>query len=61
MGHDYKLTSIVLVYNGEPLLEECLDSLVNQTLDGLEILLINDASTDNSLEICRFCHRQAEK
>ena len=60
MGHDYKLTSIVLVYNGEPLLEECLDSLVNQTLDGLEILLINDASTDNSLEICRRYERDYE-
>ncbi|WP_296803455.1 glycosyltransferase family 2 protein [uncultured Methanobrevibacter sp.] len=49
----YKLTAIVLVYNGEPDLEPCLESLVNQTLDGLEILLINDASTDDSLSICR--------
>lgn len=49
----YGLTAIVLVYNGEPYLEDCLNSLVNQTLDNLEILLINDVSTDNSLSICK--------
>lgn len=49
----YGLSAIVLVYNGEPYLEKCLNSLVNQTLDNLEILLINDASTDNSLSICK--------
>lgn len=50
---EYKLTAIVLVYNGEKYLEECIDSLVNQTLDGLEIILVNDASTDDSLSICK--------
>ena len=49
---EYKLTAIVLVYNGERYLRPCLDSLVNQTIDDLEILLINDASTDDSLSIC---------
>lgn len=49
----YNLTAIVLVYNGEPYLERCIQSLVDQTLDDLEILLINDASTDDSLSICR--------
>ncbi len=53
MSYDYNVTAVVLVYNGQPYLEACLDSLVNQSLEGLEILLINDASTDNSLEICR--------
>ena len=50
---DYALTAIVLVYNGELYLEDCLNSLINQTLDNLEILLINDASTDDSLSICK--------
>ena len=49
----YGLTAIVLVYNGGSYLEKCLYSLVNQTLDNLEILLINDASTDNSLSVCK--------
>ena len=52
-NEQYNLTAIVLVYNGEPYLEDCLESLVNQTIEGLEILLINDASTDDSLSICR--------
>jgi glycosyltransferase involved in cell wall biosynthesis len=49
----YKLSAIVLVYNGEKYLNDCLDSLVEQTLDSLEIILVNDASTDDSLSICR--------
>lgn len=51
--YEYKLSSIVLVYNGGKYLRPCLDSLVNQTLDGLEIILINDKSTDYSLDICK--------
>jgi glycosyltransferase involved in cell wall biosynthesis len=52
-NENYKLSSIVLVYNGEKYLRECLDSLVNQTLDNMEIILVNDASTDDSLAICK--------
>ncbi len=52
IGKDYKVTAIVLVYN-DLYLEKCLESLVNQTLDDLEILLVNDASIDDSLSICR--------
>ena len=49
----YVLSAIVLVYNGLPYLEECINSLVNQTLDNMEILLMNDASTDDSLSVCK--------
>ncbi len=55
--YEYKLTAVVLVYNGMPYLRRCLESLVNQTLDGLEIILINDVSTDDSLSICREFER----
>lgn len=48
-----KLSAIVLVYNGAGYLSGCLDSLVNQTLDDMEIILVNDASTDDSLSICK--------
>lgn len=54
----YALTAIVLVYNGEPYLDNCLNSLVNQTLDNLEIILINDASTDDSLITCKKYEKQ---
>lgn len=42
---------LVPVYNVEKYLPECLDSLVNQTLKDIEIICINDGSTDESLEI----------
>lgn len=46
-----KVSIIVPVYNTEKYLKKCLDSLVNQTLDDIEILIVNDGSTDNSQEI----------
>lgn len=53
MTNEYKLSVVVLVYNTEYYLEECLDSLVNQTMDDMEIICVNDESTDNSLNILR--------
>ena len=44
---------IVPVYNVEQYLQRCLDSLVNQTYYNIEIILINDGSTDNSLKILK--------
>ncbi|MDL1913683.1 MAG: glycosyltransferase [Bergeyella sp.] len=49
-----KVTVIVAVYNVEKYLHRCLDSLVNQTLEDIEILVINDGSTDGSLQIIEF-------
>ena len=46
-----KISVIVPVYNVENYLEKCLISLVNQTLQEIEILVINDGSTDNSQKI----------
>lgn len=47
------LISIVIpVYNVSNYLRQCLDSVINQTYKNIEILLINDGSTDDSLEIC---------
>ena len=49
---------IVPIYNKEKYLEKCLDSILGQTYRDLEIILVDDGSTDNSLAICQ---RYAEK
>ena len=46
------ISVIVPIYNAEKYLCACIDSILAQTLMDFELLLINDASTDNSLEIC---------
>lgn len=48
-----KLSIVVPIYNVEKYLKQCLDSLVNQTLSNIEIILVNDGSTDNSEAICQ--------
>lgn len=48
-----KISVIVPVYNVESYLERCLESLIKQDYDNIEIVLINDGSTDNSCEICK--------
>lgn len=53
MTNEYKLSVVVLVYNTEYYLDDCLDSLINQTLDDIEIICVNDESTDNSLNILK--------
>ena len=47
-----KISIIVPVYNVEEYLENCITSILNQTFKDFELILINDGSTDNSLEIC---------
>ncbi len=47
-----KISVIIPVYNVEKYLRECLDSVVNQTLKEIEIILVDDGSTDLSGEIC---------
>lgn len=48
-----KLLSIVVpVYNASKYLAKCLDSILSQTYENLEIILINDSSTDDSEKIC---------
>lgn len=44
---------IIPVFDTECYLPTCLDSILNQTLDNIEIICINDGSTDNSLEILK--------
>ena len=48
-----KVSVIIAIYNGEKYLQRCIDSVLGQTYSLIEILLINDGSTDNSLMICQ--------
>ncbi|MBF0716090.1 glycosyltransferase family 2 protein [Gemelliphila palaticanis] len=50
---NHLISIIIPIYNVEKYLVECLESVKNQTYKNLEILLINDGSTDNSEQICR--------
>ena len=46
-----KVSVIIPVYNVEDYLRQCLDSVINQTLKDIEIICVDDGSTDKSLEI----------
>ena len=52
-----KVSVILPVYNEEPFLRQCLDSIINQTLKDIEIICVDDGSTDNSLSILREYER----
>lgn len=47
------ISIIVPIYNSEKYLNKCIDSLINQTEKNIEIILVNDGSTDNSEEIIK--------
>ena len=46
-----KYSIVIPVYNTEKYIRKCLDSIKNQTYTNYEVIIINDGSTDNSLEI----------
>lgn len=50
---EIKVSVIIPVYNVEKYLDKCLTSVVNQTLKNIEIIIVNDGSTDKSLEIIK--------
>lgn len=47
-----KLSIIVPIYNAQNHLKKCIESIINQTEKDIEIILIDDGSTDDSLKIC---------
>lgn len=60
--NEIKVSVIVPIYNTEKFLRKCIESIVNQTLQEIEIILINDGSTDNSHNIClEYTEKYPEK
>lgn len=54
-----ELVSIVVpIYNMESSLSGCIESLINQTYQNIEIILVDDGSTDNSLSVCHALQRK---
>lgn len=47
------ISVIITVYNTSPYLNKCVDSVLDQNSDSIEIIFVNDGSTDDSLEICQ--------
>ena len=48
----YKFSVVIPIHNRENYLRECLDSLVNQTIQNFDVFLVDDASSDGSKQIC---------
>ena len=61
MSGSPKISVISPIYNVEPYLRECLGSVMHQTLRDIEIICINDGSTDNSGAILAECERNEEE
>ncbi len=57
-----KFSILIPVYNVEKYLEQCLESVINQTFDDYEVIIVDDGSTDNSSCICdSFAEKYPEK
>lgn len=55
---DYLISVIVPIYNMEKYLPNCIESILKQSYRNLEIVLVNDGSTDSCREICEFYHKK---
>lgn len=51
------ISVIIPIYNSEKYLQKCIASITAQTYNNLDIILVNDGSKDNSLELCKAAHK----
>lgn len=58
---DKLITVIVPIYNVEKYLKKCIESIINQTYKNLEIILVDDGSSDGSLKICNRYQKNDER
>ena len=61
MNRENMISVIIPVYNTEVYLPRCLDSIINNDYRNLEIICINDGSTDNSLSVLREYEKEDER
>lgn len=54
------ISVIVPVYNGEKTLQRCVDSIIKSTVKDIEIILVENGSTDQTLKICQAYSNQYE-
>ena len=59
--NEVKVSVIVPVYNAQNFIEDCVMSILNQTFKDIELILVDDGSKDNSLEICKMLADQDER
>lgn len=59
--NDTMVTVIVPVYNTAPYLSRCINSILCQSFSKIELILIDDGSTDNSLDICNQYREKDER
>lgn len=52
LSQSYVISIVVPIYNAEPYLQKCIESIINQTYTNLQIILVDDGSTDGSGAIC---------
>ena len=52
MSKNIEISVIIAVYNVEDYIKRCLESIVNQTYNNMQIIIVDDGSTDKSSEIC---------
>lgn len=58
---EYKISVIVPVYNAGDYIEDCVNSILQQTYINLEVILVDDGSTDNSLNVCNVLKSKDER
>ena len=58
---EIKVSVIIPVYNVEKYIRQCLESVINQTLKDIEIIIVNDGTKDSSMKIARSEERRVGK
>ena len=61
MTNKIEVSLIIPIYNVEKYLKQCLDSVINQTFKDIEIILVNDCSSDNSVQIIKEYQQKDER